>query len=56
MLIKDSGKKLAQEAVPYYLAILSASTDLTVKDSRRFWVARMFPSPNQKSFMNSLAA
>ena len=33
MLIKDSGKKLAKEGVPYYLAILSASTRF---NSKRF--------------------
>jgi prolyl-tRNA editing enzyme YbaK/EbsC (Cys-tRNA(Pro) deacylase) len=35
MLIKDSGKKLSKEGVPYYLAVLSASTRFSSKQFKK---------------------
>jgi prolyl-tRNA editing enzyme YbaK/EbsC (Cys-tRNA(Pro) deacylase) len=35
MLIKDSGKTLTLEGVPYYLAIMSASTRFSSKQFKK---------------------
>ena len=35
MLIKDSGKKLTRDGVPYYLAVLSASTRFSSKQFKK---------------------